>query len=44
MITPSDCFTQENFFTYASGKINLFTQNKDQYKKETYLNLKNYAR
>ena len=38
-----DCFIQEDFFTYASGKLNIFTQTKDQYyKKETYLNLKNY--
>ena len=37
-----DCFIQENFFTYASRKINIFTQARDQYKKKTYLNLKNY--
>ena len=34
-----DCFIQENFFTYASQKMNIFTQTKVQYKKETYLNL-----
>ena len=37
-----DCFILENFFTYASEKMNIFTQTKDQYKKDTYLNLKNY--
>ena len=39
---PKDCFIQENVFTYASKKMNIFTQTKDQYKKETYLNLKSY--
>ena len=38
-----DCFIQENFFTCASEKMNIFTQTKDQYNKETYLNLKNYG-
>ena len=37
-----DCFIQENFFRYASENMNIFTQTKDQYKKETYLNLKHY--
>ena len=35
------CFIQETFFTYTSEKINICKQTKDQYKKETYLNLKN---
>ena len=39
---PKHCFIQENVFTYASEKMNTFTQTKDQYKKETYLNLKSY--
>ena len=30
------------FFTYASEKMNIFTQSKDEYKKETYLELKSY--
>ena len=34
-----DCFIQENVFTYASEKMNIFTQTKVQYKKKTYLNL-----
>ena len=37
-----NCFTQENFFIYTSEKMNIFIQTKDQYKKETCLNLKNY--
>ena len=38
-----DSFTQENFFTYASKNIYIFTQTKDdQYKKETSMNLKSY--
>ena len=36
------CFIQENFFAYTSEKINIFKQTICQYKKETYLNLKNY--
>ena len=39
---PKHCFIQENVFTYSSEKMNIFTQTKDQYKKETYLNLKSY--
>ena len=35
-------FIQENFFAYTSEKINIFKQTICQYKKETYLNLKNY--
>ena len=31
-----------SFFTFASEKMNIFTQTKDQYKKEAYLSLKNY--
>ena len=36
------CFIQENFFAYTSEKINIFKHTICQYKKETYLNLKNY--
>ena len=37
-----DCFIQENFFTFTSGKMNIFKEIEEQYKKEIYLNLKNY--
>ena len=40
--TAKNCFIQENFFIYVSEKINIFPKTKDNYKKETYLNLKNY--
>ena len=37
-----DYFIQENFFAYTFEKMNIFTQTIYQYKKETYLNFKNY--
>ena len=38
-----DCFIQEDFLTYASRKLNIFTQTKSQYyQRETYLNLENH--
>ena len=38
----TDSFIQENFFTYSSEKMHIFTQTKDQCKKETSMNLKDY--
>ena len=37
-----DSFIQKNFFTYSSEKMHIFTQTKDQCKKETSMNLKDY--
>ena len=38
----TDSFIQENFFTYSPEKMHIFTQTKDQYKKKTSMNLKDY--
>ena len=35
-----DCFFQENVLIFVSQEMNIFTQTKDQYNKETNLNLK----